>query len=274
VVPTGQNRRRARRSTQNSIMHVPRAHTGWTVVTPTSGVPHGSSSREPPPSSSYPASIRSIDYPLASPYGSHSHGHPRTPSEIHHRSPLQHYSDIRPTPNMETHRYQGSYTNYPPSSYRKPTSPNKIGLSLDVHSLSVREPPPESHIQRDDIKLPPIQPLDGSSTSESMYALPPISAMEDLRGSMTHDSAAVLRRLRMGDDDYSRVGSSSNEATLPRRHSLSARPPSSYVIIISRCVEHVLRSLLSSPESLLIRRRASNLTAPLGLIKIAQATKL
>ena len=53
--------------------------------------------------------------------------------------------------------------------------------------LSIRAPPPEPHLRRDVIKLPHIRALDGSSTSELTYALPPNSAMDDLRGSIAHD---------------------------------------------------------------------------------------
>ncbi|KAJ6606767.1 hypothetical protein B0H10DRAFT_2228585 [Mycena sp. CBHHK59/15] len=40
-----------------------------------------------------------------------------------------------------------------------------------------------------------------------MYTLPPVSALEELRGIDTQDSAAVLRRLQSDDDDtYSKSG--------------------------------------------------------------------
>jgi hypothetical protein len=54
----------------------------------------------------------------------------------------------------------------------------------------------------DQIVLPPIQPLaPPRHINTTSYALPPISALEDLRGISTYDSAAVLERLKM-DDGY------------------------------------------------------------------------
>ncbi|KAG6331760.1 hypothetical protein ID866_7328 [Astraeus odoratus] len=53
----------------------------------------------------------------------------------------------------------------------------------------------------DQIKLAPIQPLAPPRTvSYTPYALPPISALEDLRGVSSQDSAAVLERLKVDDD--------------------------------------------------------------------------
>jgi len=226
VIPSGQNRRRARRSTQSSIMQMPRAHTGWTVVTPSTGLPAPPSSSRDPPPPLLAMNARSSDYSLASPYQSHSHPRPGTPSDRHLHSPLQQH-DVYPTFSTDAHRY-------PPSSYRKPTSSSKTGLSLDIHSLSVGERSPElSRPRDDDLRLPPIQSHNVGKTSESPYALPPISAMEDLHQSLPQDSAAVLRRLRMDDDDQPWARNSDGERSLQRRHSLSSRPSSSKSLDVS-----------------------------------------
>ncbi|KAF9072551.1 hypothetical protein BDP27DRAFT_1145724, partial [Rhodocollybia butyracea] len=53
----------------------------------------------------------------------------------------------------------------------------------------------------DNITLPPISPATSSRNGNgSSYALPPISALEDLRGININDSAAVLRRLSQDDE--------------------------------------------------------------------------
>jgi hypothetical protein len=57
------------------------------------------------------------------------------------------------------------------------------------------------------IVIPPIYPPNSGHhvAGASNYALPPISALEDLRGVNCSDSEAVLRRLR--EDDGDRMGS-------------------------------------------------------------------
>ena len=89
--------------------------------------------------------------------------------------------------------------------------PPMTGLSIDARFLNSAEGP-------SDFKLPPIQSSD-TNGYDSPYALPPISAMEDLRGSITQDSAAVLRRLRMDDDDYPRSQVLRKELLWEKRHS-------------------------------------------------------
>ncbi|KAF8963088.1 hypothetical protein BDZ97DRAFT_2075995 [Flammula alnicola] len=223
VVPTGQGRRRARRSTQSTVMQqMPRAPAGWTVVTPNTSmaIAHGSTREQVAPL--HPIHVRSSEYSMASPY-------PRggTPPDMYQYSPAQSTMDTR-SPSLsvsyDAHRYGGSYASHPPTSFRKPTAPTKTGLSLDIRSLSMRDSSSEPAL-KEDIKLPPIHAPNESSSSDSPYALPPISAMEDLRGAVTSDSAAVLRRLRMDDDHYPKAGRSADDQAWTRRHSLSSAKP-------------------------------------------------
>ncbi|KAF8149086.1 hypothetical protein B0H34DRAFT_734814 [Crassisporium funariophilum] len=222
VVPSNQNRRRARRATQSSIMQMPRVPTGWTVVTPNTGiVPSQVASREHA-SPLHALNGRSSDYPMASPYAPHSHIRGVTPSDIHQRSPMSKSSEAHASGSSMDHRF-GSYNSHPPPSYRNPVLPSKTGLSLDTRSLSMREIGSDTRV-KEEIKLAPIQAPDSSSSSNSPYALPPISAMEDARGSVMHDSAAVLRRLRLDDEHYPKAGRFGDDHSWGRRHSLSVHP--------------------------------------------------
>lgn len=211
VVPTGQGRRRTRRSaTQSTVMQMPQ------MPRPPGNWPAGENSpaSHSPVSPLHPVSLRQNDYPMGSPYPSHMQA--PASSEIH-MSPMQSTSE-----SMHSPRYGDSYS-HPPSSYRTLSAPSRTGLSLDIRSLSMRERSSEPSLKVD-IKLPPIHSSHSSDPGDSPYALPPISAMEDVRGS---DSAAVLRRLRMDDDHYPRAGRSDNDQAWARRHSLSVHPSSS-----------------------------------------------
>ncbi|KAF9477735.1 hypothetical protein BDN70DRAFT_880845 [Pholiota conissans] len=245
VVPNGQGRRRARRTTQPTIMQMPRAGAGWTVVTPNPGhaVPPTAvpSMRDAPPI--YPAQVRSqhADYKMDSPYASHIY--PRDEglsSERHLYSPTTGSSIVADmhSPTLSHHQQHYGASNgsnhHPPSSFRKPTAggSSKMGLSLDIRSLSMREGSSKPSPQ-EDIRLAPI--LGSGGSGDSPYALPPISAMESLRDGGSSDSAAVLRRLRMDDNDYPKpptaacsapAAKSSDEAcSWTRRHSLSTSKP-------------------------------------------------
>ncbi|KAF9048929.1 hypothetical protein BJ165DRAFT_1070655 [Panaeolus papilionaceus] len=206
VVPSGQNRRRNRRATQSSVMPIPRTPS-WQVVTPSTGSSSAHISNRELPPALHPINVRSSEYSLPSPY---------------QLSPLQSSLD-------EHHRF-GHYNSHPPTAYRSPTSPtSKTGLSLDMRSLSMRESS-DSRRSSEDFKLPPIQAPHGRESSESAYALPPITAMEDMRGSITQDSAAVLRRLKMDDGEYPRGNRSEDDhhhTSWGRRHSVSVHPNSS-----------------------------------------------
>ncbi|KAF8193324.1 hypothetical protein BJ912DRAFT_960675 [Pholiota molesta] len=192
VVPTGQGRRRARRSTQTAIMQMPRAPAGWTVVTPNNGSPvaHSGAMRESAP----------LHPPYILPHPDYE-WNPRAAVERHHYSPVESHVDARPS-------LRPSYSSYPPTSFRKLAAgpATKTGLSLDIRSLSMRE---------------------GSSkpTRGTRLFLPPISAMESLRDGGSSDSAAVLRRLRMDDDYPKPAAKSSDEQAWTRRHSLSTSKP-------------------------------------------------
>ena len=232
MVPSGQGRRRARRSTASSVMQMPRAPVGagWTVVTASPTLQNPGHNSMP---TLRPVNSRQNDYMMGSPYSAHMRGGPAS-SDSHLLSPATSAAELNHN-HMSIPSHDGSSSRYanhhPPTSYRSP----KDGLSLDIRSLSMRErssdsePPPKLS---ENFKLPPIQaPSGGESSSDSPYALPPISAMEDVRGSSAQDSAAVLRRLRMDDDDYyPRAGRSdnnnNNDQTWARRHSLSAHPSS------------------------------------------------
>jgi hypothetical protein len=156
VIPSGQVRRRSRKSAQNSIMQVSPSPSTWNVITTNSG--HAEKPQWP---------IRSAEYS----YPGSNHPLPR---------------DFGPSP-----------VGPPPSAYRRPLPSTKVGLSVDTRSLY----PEMSSPYHEQVRLPPIQ-SPAHMSPRSPYALPPISALEDLRGTVTQDSAAVLRRLRMEDDDY------------------------------------------------------------------------
>jgi len=255
VVPSGQGRRRARRSTQSSVGSgpvVPRPSAGatnWTVVTPSSSstpntqhqqhhAAHYGGSRENLPHALYP-----LQRPSEFAFGhvrrassSDGTGHPTGSTSGHLHSPTISHCD-------SSSRYP-SIHGPPPSSYRNPVSPmmtKRMSLSIDIRSLSMSDssssrPGPQQ--QDSDITLPPVM-QDDSRMIDSPYALPPISAMEDLRGTVTQDSAAVLRRLQRDDsDEYPRAAqcqaqrgsgaapSQGSDYTVIRRHSLSAHPTS------------------------------------------------
>ena len=236
VVATSQTRRRARRNTQAAaITQIPREpHSTWTVVTP--GGPGAMSLSAPhhPPSHfnrrpSHPSLI----------------GISPDPSE-YSSSPQYSHRQIDSPDYHSASRY-APYSSHSSPIDRKSSVgalPVRGGLSLEIPPHVLNRPssskPPEN------ISLPPIkQSEDSDRDSGSPYALPPISALEDLRGVDTQDSAAVLRRLRL-DDDYptSSSVSSSGDRSDPhwiRRHSVSAHPHS--YVLVTHCVP---RSLLTS----------------------------
>ncbi len=123
-------------------------------------------------------------------------------SEVHTLSPI---SSI----NCDTGLHTDST-----SAHHKHALPPRTGLSTDARLLNSAEGPSDFK----ELILPPIQSSDTKSY-DSPYALPPISAMEDLKGSISQDSAAVLRRLRMDDDDYPRSKVFREELLWEKRHS-------------------------------------------------------
>ncbi|TFK24814.1 hypothetical protein FA15DRAFT_669132 [Coprinopsis marcescibilis] len=202
VVATSQTRRRVRRNTQANTQ-IPRdTASNWTVMTPGPMVnlsfPHSQFSRPPLPS-------------IAP-----SHAGPQ--------------SDYAPSPQY-SHRQVESPDMRRYALYGSHASPTDRKASISNKALSLEIPPvprPSSSKPKEPISLPPIQQANSPDGDNSPYALPPISALEDLRGVDTQDSAAVLRRLRL-DDDYppsGRSSSASQDSIWGRRYSLSAHPHS------------------------------------------------
>jgi len=187
VVPSGQVRRRSRKSTQNSIMQVSPSPSSWTVVTTNSGLVAEKSQW----------SFRQSDFP----YGSNQ------PSA------------------GEVGSFGPSRACHPPSAYRRPIPSTKVCLSVDTRSLYPEVPPypelPPSYHEH--VRLPPIKSL-GDMSPKSPYTLPPISAIEDLRSCIAEDSAAVLRRLRM-EDDYPNSNSTCELPPWERRPYASSSSP-------------------------------------------------
>ena len=121
-------------------------------------------------------------------------------------SPMQRGRQPSPastSPLVRERSLRSRYSPYPSStvSQRKASTES---MSLDIPSISLHDPVSDprsgSRLPGDEIKLPPIQPLaPPRHVSNTSYALPPISALEDLRGVSSQDSAAVLERLKMDD---------------------------------------------------------------------------
>lgn len=241
VVPSGPGRRRVRRS-QNAVPSTSSTdgQPNWTVVTP-------SGTRDPAYSPAHPMQP---DY--SSPY-------PQT-ERPYYQMNIQHTMDRNshaslPSPAV---RSMSRYAPYPTISHsmdspgnfnnhasRRSADAFQLGIpSLSIHSPTLASRPPPSfqdsyrggsYVEHRDIVLPPIQqPLsnislrgsagDGSICAASSYALPPISAMEDLRGVHAHDTAAVLKRLREDNDGSSSEPgplNSSEEQQWARRRALS-----------------------------------------------------
>lgn len=180
VIPSGQLKRRSRKSGPNAIMQIAPVPSSWSVVTTNSGQVPLMSERPQLP-------FRRSDYPYPS-------NHQYSPSGVGSFGP--------------------SRPGYPPSAYCRPMPSTRLALSVDTRSLYSEQP----SSPYEQVRLPPIQSPGGMSP-RSPYALPPISALEDLRGSITQDSAAILRRLRMEDDDYP---NSKGMSELPRPYAPSS----------------------------------------------------
>lgn len=204
VVASGPGRRRPRRITQPSkFISNPRdPHASWTIVTPGSGVSESSQgiSLQPhsfPPFPSPYSDSRVPTTPVAS--SSEQRFAPTTGSSTNRvtsTSPIE-YTDSLRYVSYEEYSYQmsrtqmnrahhsGSRTLLPPLP-RSPANDKKGAELRGVH-----------------ITIPPIRPLSlDRDMSTAHFALPPISAMEDMRGSDVQDSASVLRRLRIDDDSH------------------------------------------------------------------------
>ncbi|TEB31587.1 hypothetical protein FA13DRAFT_1732420 [Coprinellus micaceus] len=259
VVATSQTRRRARRNTQAAaITQIPREpHSTWTVVTP--GGPGAMS--------------------LSAPHHPTSQFN-RRPSLIGISPDPSEYSSSPQYPHrhIDSPDYHNASRYAPYSSHSSPIDrKSSVGAVSGRGGLSLEIPPhvlnrPSSSKPPENISLPPIkQSEDSDRDSGSPYALPPISALEDLRGVDTQDSAAVLRRLRL-DDDYptSSSVSSSGDRSDPhwiRRHSVSAHPHSNRSSESSRFQpyhsprsyqDYTFKRSRSPPESLIEQRRRSD----------------
>lgn len=218
VVSTASGRRRSRRNNQTvaPAPPVPRdSQTSWAI--PAAGPSaHTSTSAHYPPGQ--PASLPSMVY--------------RDPASYSHPQPtsLPLHISSSASPIMRERSVRSRYSPYPPS--RKPSVATSDSISLDIPSISLQDMHYDSRngkLPGDQIVLPPIQPLaPPRHINTTSYALPPISALEDLRGISTHDSAAVLERLKM-DDGY--TADARHEVTQwPRQRSVSTshRAPQSY----------------------------------------------
>ncbi|KAH7929222.1 hypothetical protein BV22DRAFT_1116960 [Leucogyrophana mollusca] len=230
VVNTTTGRRRARRTTQ-SVAPVPTASAqpSWSSAPPItgSGAQHNSmTAAQPMP----PSPMMFRDGPsYAHPYRAAHHG-----DTLHASPPLPHGHLTAPSTSSSSplirERSRSRYSPYPGSASsaapRKTSLSTTDSLSLDIPSISLHEPEfdPDRHgrLPGDQIVLPPIQPLtQPRASSHSSYALPPISALEDLRGISSHDSAAVLQRLKM-DDEVKPEGASAADYRWARQRSMSA----------------------------------------------------
>jgi hypothetical protein len=211
VVASGPNRRRARRNTHaTGLVHAPReAHANWTVVTP-----HSEEATRPaisPIQVSTNYTPMSFHQPMRDSHPRHSYPYPppidRSISSPAPKSP----GGSATTSHVSAPRYS-PYTGHCPPPRRRPSDEIRGPLSLDIPSQTFGDYEHGHNITStmNHITLPPIRSTTVASNSQSPYALPPITALEDLRGLHTHDSAAVLRRLRSDEDSsYSEPGWSS-----------------------------------------------------------------
>ncbi|KXN91755.1 Transcriptional repressor XBP1, partial [Leucoagaricus sp. SymC.cos] len=206
VVATGNNRRRPRRGTQTTAPapQAPRepSNPDWRVLTPNPGastpsLPHQSLTTGP------------------------GHGY-----LSHHHSGLDRYQLLPPQMSGPASSVPFQDQAPPPTVRYSPYAGHPIPRKPSSASLSLEDP---SDSER--ITLPPLRtPLADQRAGSSSYALPPISALEDLRGIHNNDSAAVLRRLRSGDELASHshphtrtISQRQDEKPWMRRHSLTSQ---------------------------------------------------
>jgi hypothetical protein len=176
VVASAAGRRRAPRKSTLPPNVSTTAQSSWSVVTPhpSDSTPDSRSGTLPPAYTSYPPQYAAFS---ARPEEVlHSSDRSMPPSTQRERA----YSRFSPYPNQS-----------PPLSSKQPTK-----LHIPPTDFTRYAPPLSRH--DNNITLPPISPA--TSSRNMGYALPPISALEDLRGVDVNDSAAVLRRLSETDD--------------------------------------------------------------------------
>jgi len=226
-------------STPASTPH--EAQTNWTIVTPTSAINATQIMPGQPPPFPSSSTIAHLHYPPDSHYSSDQQSHLQRDYEhttvtnhMTHPSVTTSSSASPPSSSIISHD-RGNYTRYSPypgpstQPIRRQSSSSRGSIALDIPSLSLHDYTPESQpVPRaedaEQIILPPIQAPSHRNINQSSYALPPISALEDLRGIHTQDSAAVLRRLQSDDDSYSEPDRPTEEQLWKRRRSLSAPP--------------------------------------------------
>lgn len=136
----------------------------------------------------------------------YSYPPPRQLTDARVSSPMQRGRQPSPastSPLARERSLRSRYSPYPSSivGQRKASTES---MSLDIPSISIHDPVSDprsgNRLPGDEIRLPPIQPLaPPRHVSNTSYALPPISALEDLRGVSSQDSVAVLERLKMDD---------------------------------------------------------------------------
>ncbi|KAG5652754.1 hypothetical protein H0H81_003841 [Sphagnurus paluster] len=217
VVASGPNRRRTRRNAAAiANANAPReAQASWTVVTPSDpGHSRQPSSSQYLHTAFYPPNRDVVHY-------QQQNYQPQAPASYSPRSPDSPASPI--STSRSSVRYS-PYSTHAPHPARRLPSEARSNLSLDIPSLSLRDSnqPSSASVQGlEHINLPPIQAPPDGGHSRSPYALPPISAMEDLRGLDANDSAAVLRRLR---SDEPPPPEPTHHAEVWRRRSFSSRP--------------------------------------------------
>ena len=216
VVSTASGRRRPRRTNQSAapISSTSHSQPPWSSTIP---VLSGPSEHAPP----YHRSDQNTSPHMYNvPY---SYPPPRQLPDARASSPMQRGQQPSPgstSPLVRERSLRSRYSPYPSSlvAQRKPSCES---MSLDIPSISLHDPVSDprssSRLPGDDIKLPPIQPLaPPHHVTNSSYALPPISALEDLRGVSSQDSAAVLERLKMDD-----AGSDADRVRWARHRSFS-----------------------------------------------------
>ncbi|KAG2116879.1 hypothetical protein BD769DRAFT_1485343 [Suillus cothurnatus] len=221
VVSTASGRRRSRRNNQvvAPAPPVPRdSQTSWAI--PAAGPSaHASSSAHYLPSGQ-PASLPSMMYRDPSSY---SHPQPISP-------PLHISSSASPI--MRERSARSRYSPYPAPPTRKPSVATSDSVSLDIPSISLQDMHHDARNGKfpgDQIVLPPIQPLaPPRHINTTSYALPPISALEDLRGISTYDSAAVLERLKMDDGHEATQWSRQRSVSTSHQRAPQSYPPSSW----------------------------------------------
>lgn len=225
VASTSGRRRRGRNNPPPTTLSTSRdSQTNWTVVTPRAPASSGSTSHHAP-KAIQPYASSSSRY-SADPY--YAADIPR--SYLQHRPSEQPHSSVASSPPLSTTSIPHDWTNniryspYPQATTlsRRPSSSSRGSLKVDIPLGSVQHAP-AANTER--ILLPPIHaPAQSMSLTQFPYALPPISAMENLRGAGDQDSAAVLRRLSLNDDSPSDSERLREEELRSRRRSLSVPP--------------------------------------------------